>query len=159
MTDFFKKKIAIKSEQEMTNLAIELASLAKVGDVLLLDGDLGSGKSFFSRAFINHLAQQQVGKQINVPSPTFTLMQIYDQLNPAVWHFDLYRLSNSDEAYELGLDDAVKNGICLIEWPSRLADDLPHNCLTIQFKHDTIDSRKVELIINSQWKKRLNHLF
>lgn len=149
----------IASEAEMTEFAGQLAEIAKQGDVILLDGDLGVGKSFFSRSFINHLAQKQFGKRIEVPSPTFTLVQVYDQFMPAIWHFDLYRLSNPDEAYELGLDDAVKNAICLIEWPSRLEGDLPENCLNLFFKHDGLQSRNLELLLTPDWAERLKHLF
>ncbi|MBL1419959.1 MAG: tRNA (adenosine(37)-N6)-threonylcarbamoyltransferase complex ATPase subunit type 1 TsaE [Alphaproteobacteria bacterium] len=149
----------IDSEAQMAAFAGQLAEIAQVGDVLLLDGDLGVGKSFFSRSFINHLAQKQLGRKIEVPSPTFTLVQTYDQLKPAIWHFDLYRLSSSDEAYELGLDEAVKTSICLIEWPSRLEGDLPENCLNIFFEHDGLESRKVKLLLNSDWAERLKHLF
>lgn len=153
----FRKHIA--SEAEMAEFAAQLAAIAKAGDVLLLDGDLGAGKSFFSRSFINYLATQQLGKTIEVPSPTFTLVQTYDQLKPHIWHFDLYRLSSPDEAYELGLDDAVKTAICLIEWPSRLEGDLPENCLNIFFKHDDLQSRNIELLLNTHWAERLKHLF
>lgn len=149
----------IDSEAQMAAFAGQLAEIAQVGDVLLLDGDLGTGKSFFSRSFIHHLAQQQLGKKLEVPSPTFTLVQTYDQLKPPIWHFDLYRLSGPDEAYELGLDDAVKTAICLIEWPSRLEGDLPENCLNIFFKHDGLESRNIELLLSSDWAERLKHLF
>lgn len=153
------QKIFIGSESKMREFAIALADVSQKGDVLFLDGDLGAGKSFFSREFIKHLNRKQLGNEIEVPSPTFTLVQVYDQLMPEVWHFDLYRLSSSDEAYELGLDDALKNAISLIEWPSRLSDDLPSNFLTIFFKHHGEQSRNIELILNAHWAKRLRHIF
>ena len=149
----------IDSEAQMAAFAGQLAEIAAPKDVFLLDGDLGVGKSFFSRSFINHLAQKQLGKNIEVPSPTFTLVQTYDQLTIPVWHFDLYRLSGPDEAYELGLDDAVKTAICLIEWPSRLAGDLPENCLNIFFKHHGQESRNVEILLTPEWAARLKHIF
>lgn len=155
LTTFKSVKIHLASESEMLQFAQKMADEMTQGDVLLLDGDLGAGKSFFARNFINHLAQKQWGKLIEVPSPTFTLVQIYDQLWPPIWHFDLYRISTPEEAYELGLDDAVKNAICLIEWPSRLDNDLPANCLNILFKHDGLDSRNVELLLNAHWAERL----
>lgn len=141
----------------MENFAKMMANVARQGDVFLLDGELGVGKSFFSRQFINHLANKQLNKQFEVPSPTFTLVQLYDQLSPPVWHFDLYRLSSPDEAYDLGLDDAVKQGICLIEWPSRLEGDLPQNALSILFKHKDQNSRNLKLIMNESWAKRLEN--
>lgn len=152
---FSKIDMHIESEAEMSALAGQLAALSKTGDVLLLDGDLGVGKSFFSRQFINHLAVEQLGKSVDAPSPTFTLVQIYDQLAPHIWHFDLYRLSSPDEAYELGLDDALKTAICLIEWPSRLEGDVPKDCLNILFKHDGLNSRKLEIWYTETWAERL----
>lgn len=148
----------IGSEAEMAEFAGQIAEIAGIGDVLLLDGELGAGKSYFSRQFINHLAQAQFGKKIDVPSPTFTLVQIYDQFKIPIWHFDLYRLSLPEEAYELGLDDALKTAICLIEWPSRLEGDIPLGCLTILFKHDGEQSRNLELVLNADWAKRLEPL-
>ncbi|MCJ8325424.1 MAG: tRNA (adenosine(37)-N6)-threonylcarbamoyltransferase complex ATPase subunit type 1 TsaE [Rhizobiales bacterium] len=152
---YISKLINIGSELDMQNFAIMLANVAQQGDVFLLDGELGVGKSFFSRQFINHLAQIQLGQQFQVPSPTFTLVQMYDQLSPPIWHFDLYRLSCADEAYELGLEDALKQGICLIEWPSRLDGDIPQNALTILFKHKDQHSRTVEMMMTESWAKRL----
>ncbi len=153
------KSLFIASEAEMQSLAEAIAKTAKMGDVFLLDGELGVGKSFFSRQFIKYLNQKQSDKPIQVPSPTFTLVQIYDHLSPPVWHFDLYRLSTADEAYELGLDDAIKTAICLIEWPARLENDLPKDALPILFKHDGENSRNLEFILNKKWQKRLNYLF
>ena len=153
------KTIFIESEEKMQQLAVKLADLSQKGDVFLLDGELGAGKSFFSRQFIKHIGRKQGYDIKEVPSPTFTLVQTYDQLQPAIWHFDLYRLSCADEVYELGLEEAAKSAICLIEWPSRLADDLPENTLNIFFKHDGLESRNLEFVLNSHWATRLKHLF
>lgn len=161
MSDFSGLKSVIKnigSEAEMAEFATQIADICKIGDVLLLDGDLGVGKSFFARQFIGHLAQQQLGEKIEVPSPTFTLVQTYDQLKPAIWHFDLYRLSGADEAYELGLEESAKTAICLIEWPNRLDGDVPENCLNILFKHESLDSRNLQLLLSDEWAERLKHI-
>lgn len=155
----FRKSIFIESEAKMQELAQAIAEIAQQGDVLLLDGELGTGKSFFSRQFIKHLGQKQIQQNIDVPSPTFTLVQTYDQLNPPVWHFDLYRLSGPEEAYDLGLEDAVKNAICLIEWPSRLENDVPQNCLNLFFKHDDLTSRQLEFVMDRAWAARLEPIF
>lgn len=159
IAEFTSRDKFIGSEAEMTAFAAQLADIAKPCDVFLLDGDLGVGKSFFARQFINHLAEKQLGKRIEVPSPTFTLVQTYDQLQPVIWHFDLYRLSSPDEAYELGLDDALKTAICLIEWPSRLDGDIPANALNLLFKHDGLESRKLELVMTDDWATRLKPIF
>ncbi len=107
------------------NLARLLAAAARPGDLIALAGDLGAGKSTFARAFV-HARQDMTGTpREEVPSPTFTLVQTYEIPGGAVWHFDLYRLSQPEEAGELGLDEALTDGIVLIEWPDRLGPLLP----------------------------------
>lgn len=95
----------------------------QVGDCVALYGDLGAGKSTLSRALIRALAEDP---DLDVPSPTFTLVQSYDLKIP-VAHFDLYRLSDVSELDELGLEEALAEGICLIEWPSKAGRALPKN--------------------------------
>ncbi|CAG0905452.1 unnamed protein product, partial [Cyprideis torosa] len=104
------------SEAETKKFAVQCADTAKIGDIFLLNGPLGAGKSVFARAFIQHLA----GAEINVPSPTFTLVQIYDTAKASLWHFDLYRLEDPDEVYEIGWEEALDDNILLIEWPEHL---------------------------------------
>lgn len=108
--------LLIANETEMRQLACHVADQAKAQDLLYLKGDLGMGKSLFARAFIQHLAQEK----IDIPSPTFTLVQSYENLPIPVWHFDLYRLQNAGEIDELGIEEALSFGITLIEWPERL---------------------------------------
>src|SRR5690606_10732392 len=96
------------------NLARLLAAAVRPGDLIALAGDLGAGKSTFARAFV-HARQDMTGTpREEVPSPTFTLVQTYEIPGGAVWHFDLYRLSQPEEAGELGLDEALTDGIVLI---------------------------------------------
>ncbi len=115
-------------------LAGELAALAAAGDVFALWGDLGVGKTAFARAFIRQLGRAQ-GKPIDeVPSPTFTLVQIYDELEPAVWHVDLYRLEGRAETVELGLEEAFEDAVTLIEWPDRLDGALPPDRLDLELR-------------------------
>src|SRR5947207_3065485 len=83
-------------------LAGRVAPLARRGDVVALRGDLGSGKTAFARAFI----AARAGRPVEVPSPTFTLVQTYELPDGAIWHFDLYRLERPDDAIELGIDEA-----------------------------------------------------
>ncbi len=115
--------ISIKtaSEQETIFWAQQISPRLQAGDCLAFFGDLASGKSVFSRAII----QQRAGFDIHVPSPTFTLVQTYDQLEPEIWHLDLYRLESSDDALELGIYEAKQDCILLIEWSERLQDALP----------------------------------
>nr|WP_272213732.1 tRNA (adenosine(37)-N6)-threonylcarbamoyltransferase complex ATPase subunit type 1 TsaE [Marinicella sp. W31]MDC2879682.1 tRNA (adenosine(37)-N6)-threonylcarbamoyltransferase complex ATPase subunit type 1 TsaE [Marinicella sp. W31] len=109
-------------------LAEKLAPLLKAGDCLALSGDLGMGKSTFARALIRVRLQDPA---LEVPSPTFTLVQIYDG-SPPLYHFDLYRLSDPDELIELGFDEALDDGISLVEWPER--GELPAETLTLAFE-------------------------
>ena len=88
-----------------------------MGDCVLLQGDLGAGKTAFARALIRSLAGDA---QLIVPSPTFTLSQIYDLPDFALTHFDLYRLGEAEDVFDLGWDDARADGVTLVEWPERL---------------------------------------
>ncbi|MSO74458.1 MAG: tRNA (adenosine(37)-N6)-threonylcarbamoyltransferase complex ATPase subunit type 1 TsaE [Alphaproteobacteria bacterium] len=110
-------------------LAAHLASLTQAGDVIGLEGPLGVGKTAFARGFITALLGP-----LEVPSPTFTLVQLYERAAAAIWHFDLYRLTRPEEVDELGLDDALAGGIALIEWPERLGDRAPPDRLILKLE-------------------------
>lgn len=106
----------LPDEAATADLAADLAPLLRPGDLLLLAGTLGAGKTAFARALIGARA----GAAVEVPSPTFTLVQTYDLPGGPIWHFDLYRLAGPDEVIELGWDEARADGIALVEWPDRL---------------------------------------
>lgn len=108
----------LRTENETQNLASAIARLLQPKDLVFLKGALGSGKTTFSRYLIQTLSTK--GELEEVPSPTFTLVQGYTDLIKPVWHFDLYRLESPDELWELGLEDALASGICVIEWPEKL---------------------------------------
>lgn len=110
-----------------TRLGELLASLLQAGDSVLLTGDIGAGKTHLCRALI----RARLGRNEDIPSPTFTLIQTYDADGTELWHADLYRLSHPDEALELGLDAAFETAICLVEWPDRLGDLAPADALHI----------------------------
>jgi tRNA threonylcarbamoyladenosine biosynthesis protein TsaE len=109
-------------------LGHRLAVLARPGDVILLEGPIGAGKSCLARAFI----RARLGREEEVPSPTFTLVQVYEAAGVEIWHADLYRLSHPDEVWELGLDDAFSTAICLVEWPDRLGAHVPPGALHLK---------------------------
>lgn len=112
----------VTSEEETIQIAHSVAAQAKKGDVYLLSAPMGAGKSVFARAFIQSLC----GKDTDVPSPTFTLVQMYDSPTAPIWHFDLYRLAHEEEVLNIGWDDALTaDNICLIEWPEKAGFYLP----------------------------------
>ncbi len=123
----------LSSPDATGQLAHALAKLCRQGDVIGLSGELGAGKTTFARAFIHARgAMAGVPCDEEVPSPTFTLVQIYDFGEIQVWHFDLYRLERSADAVELGIDEAFATAISLVEWPERLDTLLPPDRLEVR---------------------------
>jgi tRNA threonylcarbamoyladenosine biosynthesis protein TsaE len=122
-------------------LGRRLAELARPGDAILLEGPLGAGKTSFARAFLRAAAGDPA---LEVPSPTFTLVQIYDTKIGMVYHYDLWRISQSNDMTELDWDDAL-DGIVLVEWPDRLGPFRPVDPLTIRFDLGEGDSRQAVL--------------
>lgn len=144
--------INIESEADLHKLAASLAKDLKTGDVVALQGDLGAGKTSFARGLINALAP--VAEE--VPSPTFTLVQVYDGQTPSIWHFDLYRIEKHDDILELGWEEARRQGVALVEWPERLGTLLPKDRLeiSIDFTPDSDNSRRVTLTPHGKWRSR-----
>ena len=114
-------RIAVSDERNLGALASNVATGLYKGLVIALWGDLGVGKTTFVRALI----AAAVGRPVEVPSPTFTLVQTYAAAGLQISHFDLYRLAHSDEVYELGWDEAIGDGVVAVEWPDRLGERLP----------------------------------
>jgi tRNA threonylcarbamoyladenosine biosynthesis protein TsaE len=120
--------VPLHSPDQTAALARKLGRRLGKGDTVLLSGDVGAGKTHFARALIQSL----MATPEDVPSPTFTLVQIYDTATgPQIWHADLYRLGDPSETEELGLWDAFETAICLIEWPDRLGALRPRDALDI----------------------------
>lgn len=124
-------ELTLKDEAATIELGEDLALALKAGDCLALSGDLGAGKSTLARAFLRAMADDPA---LEVPSPTFTLVQSYELRIP-VSHFDLYRLADVSELDELGFDEALSDGICLVEWPENALAALPKSRLTATFSH------------------------
>lgn len=136
------------SEEEMTQLASTIAPQLKTGDVVTLTGGLGAGKTAFARALINALSPLPE----EVPSPTFTLVQVYELPNITLWHFDLYRLKEREiDVLELGWEDARRYGVCLVEWPDRLGGLLPKARLeiNIDFVEGVDNQRRITCLFTS----------
>jgi len=152
-------EVQLPDESATAALARCLAPLARRGDVIALFGDLGTGKTSFARAFVNALPRPSGGVAEEVPSPTFTLVQVYERTPAPVWHFDLYRLSHAEEIHELGFEEALAEGISLIEWPERLGALLPTYRLAIRFAFaDGGAARRVTLEGGGSWPARLRAL-
>jgi tRNA threonylcarbamoyladenosine biosynthesis protein TsaE len=147
--------LALETIEDTYKLAQQLAEKAESGDIIFLKGDLGSGKTEFARGFIRALTSPFQ----EVPSPTFSLVQLYDTPKAPVWHFDLYRLENANQAWELGLEEAVGEGISLIEWPERLQGLPFKSALELEFSiKDGTDKREVKISMDEKLKDRLAFL-
>ncbi|WP_298985063.1 tRNA (adenosine(37)-N6)-threonylcarbamoyltransferase complex ATPase subunit type 1 TsaE [uncultured Roseibium sp.] len=138
--DFFLE-LTIADEANTQRLANDLAVVLGTGDVVCLSGDLGAGKSTLARALVRSLANDP---ELEVPSPTFTLVQTYEFDRFDLSHFDLYRLEEAEELEELGLDDLLETGAALIEWPEKAGELLPEKALWIQITQpDEAEDKRV----------------
>jgi len=150
--------VDLPDENATAAFATRVAAAARPGDVIALSGELGAGKTSFARAFIRARGGAD-GFRGEVPSPTFTLVQTYELPGGMVWHFDLYRLRAAEEAWELGIEDAFRDGISLIEWPARLGNLLPARRLDIAFDFGAApDARRAMLTGDAHWAARLASL-
>lgn len=148
MTGGFPLRLTLASEAQTAALAARLGAVLGAGDVVLLEGPIGAGKTAFARALIqSRLAA--AGHIEDVPSPSFTLVQTYHAGGLEIVHADLYRLAHPDEVLELGLDEAFETALCLLEWPDRLGSLTPRSALVMRFalgdgpqeRHVTIENR------------------
>ena len=139
----------LDDEAATQRLGAALAQALQPGEAICLSGPLGAGKSTLARALI----RARSSPDEDVPSPTFTLVQFYEGDGLSIAHFDLYRLSDPDEAYEIGLDEALDEGAALIEWPQRLEGRLPPHRLDIEIALDG-EARRVRLTPHGAWEGR-----
>ncbi|MAH87744.1 MAG: tRNA (adenosine(37)-N6)-threonylcarbamoyltransferase complex ATPase subunit type 1 TsaE [Kiloniella sp.] len=153
-------RITVETEAGTGRVASALGECLRLGDCVLLQGDLGAGKTAFARALIRSLAGDA---QLIVPSPTFTLSQIYDLPDFALTHFDLYRLGEAEDVFDLGWDDARADGVTLVEWPERLGSLAPPTALLVRLdaiggrdnEINEAEGRQICLCGNAGWKPRL----
>ena len=138
----------LKDLQATAELGSKLAAVARGGDVITLSGPLGVGKTELARAFIGAL-----GHVREVPSPSFSIVQPYEFLDPAVWHVDLYRLESVSEMDELGLDSAA-DGVMLVEWAERAGPDAWPNALALSLDFAQDGERILTAKVPPSWEGR-----
>ena len=147
-----KKTFVSNGPLETEELASALKENLQNGDIILLKGKIGAGKSLFARSLI----QSTMDQVEEVPSPTFTIVQTYETKLGSIWHADLYRLTDQSEIFELGLIDAFVSEIVIVEWPERLGHLEPQDALTVEIIILENDKREVIFSTNSSmWKARL----
>ena len=128
-------KFISKCEQDTINFAENFAKELSKKDIIVLSGDLGSGKTKFVQGILKHF-----GLENEISSPTFTIVNEYNTSTCPIYHFDVYRLADIDEFYAIGGEEYFENGICLIEWGEIIKDALPSNYIKITFsKNDDND--------------------
>ncbi len=132
--------VVTQSAKETRALGERLAGSLKAGDVVLLEGDLGAGKSELARGVAAGL-----GVTETVTSPSFTILNVYESGKVPLYHFDWYRLEDAGELYELGMDEYLGgDGIALVEWPDRCPDAVPEDCLRIRITAEGEHTRRIE---------------
>ena len=147
--------VTLTSLSETVDLARRLAPILKSGDMIALHGGLGVGKTTFSRALISDL----MGHETEVPSPTYTLVQIYEAPSFPIFHFDLYRLDDPEEVFELGWETTTE-GLALVEWPWRAGQNLPDWRLDVTLTlNSSAETRTARLEPRGEdWQRRLHEL-
>ena len=125
-----------------------VSKFLKEGDVIFLKGKIGTGKTHFARSLINARMVLD-NKYEEISSPTFNIVNVYDNLSPAIWHVDLYRLNSTEELYELGLFSFLDDVITLIEWPEKMEKFIPSRFLQFYFEEiNDIKKRKITISSN-----------
>lgn len=133
--------INIDNIKDTQKLAILISKHVKTSDVILLKGELGSGKTTFAQFFIKNLTHSK-----NVSSPTFNIVNIYEKDDLVIWHYDLYRIRNLEEIYEIGIEESLSNAVSIIEWPELIESIIHENKIIIYFIHSHADKgRKVQI--------------
>lgn len=137
-------KFTSHSSNETIEFASKLASKLHIGDVVVLSGELGAGKTKFTEGFLKYF-----GLDKEISSPTFNIVNEYKKDDTKIYHFDVYRLEDVDEFYAIGGEEYFSSGICIIEWGELIEETLPNNYIKISFEKDLNDENIRYLIITS----------
>ena len=139
----------LADEVATRHLGAALAQAIRPGDVVTLSGPLGAGKTTIARALLHAL-----GEAGEVPSPSFALLQPYDQLSPPVWHADLYRMDHPGELAELGLDEIRDDGVLLVEWPEHAGLGAWPDALALLLEPLAGEARRLTAKVPASWEGR-----
>ena len=141
-----------KSLEDIKKLSKKISKIIKAGDVIFLHGEIGVGKTTFTRFLINHLEVENKIKKSDILSPTFNIVYDYDIAKIKIQHYDLYRIKNHNDILELGMFESLKNHIKIIEWPE-LIKNKPEDRIDILFEYSKLQvSRKVKIAGFGKWR-------
>jgi len=143
-------KLLLNNIKDTIKLGKKLAEFSKNGDIFCLKGALGTGKTTLARAFIKYLTNND-----KVLSPTFPLLLTYEYENNIIWHYDMYRLENTEDIWNLSMEEALNDGIILIEWPEIIEKLLPRTKIDIIIKDVNHNARSVEISANKEFKQKI----
>ena len=147
------REIITKSEKETMDIARNIAKKVKKGDIIVLSGELGAGKTKFTEGFLSYF-----GLQDEISSPTFTIVNEYKKQDINIYHFDVYRLSDVSEFYAIGGEEYFHSGICIIEWGDLIKESLPSDYIKISFEKDNSDENTRHLNIET-FGNKYDHIF
>ena len=142
----------LKNEKDTIDLGKKIANIASNGDIFCLKGKLGIGKTSLARSIIKCLTNTN-----EVLSPTYPLLINYKYKNSNIWHFDLYRLEKEDDIWNIGYEEALNDGIIIIEWPEIIENILPKSKIVILLTEDKNNERKAEITANKNFIKKINY--
>lgn len=141
------------SEKETMNFAYQLASKLQIGDIVVLNGNLGAGKTKFTEGFLSYFHLEN-----EISSPTFTIVNEYKNKDITIYHFDVYRLEDIDEFYAIGGEEYFSSGICIIEWGDLIKEALPSDYIKISFEKDDSEENTRYLNIET-FGNTYDHIF